>query len=282
MYPVSNLYNCHPNSDIYVVGTGSSLRVFPPSFFDGKIVVGLNMAWKLVKVTYGITIHPDLNIPEFMHNELPHPDITWITKRGKAKALLTPKQFDYADQHFYYFEMDGQKNTQPPNQPSNSGRMLEWIYSSCGNYLYQWSSISQTGVNLAANLGARNIILVGCDNCSLLGNHHAHNQHTAWKGEDPQVRYHQYFEGLVEVRSALRTRGVNLVSMNPFLTLENPQRDFEVLCQELKQPKVIQNNDISTSIGFTNAIGKTIPTKKKSVFRSWFERLKSLFNFSQT
>ena len=99
---VSELYDKYPGSDIYIVGTGASLRVFPLSFLEGKIVIGLNMAWKLVPVQYGITTHPDLNIPEFMPSEPAHPEITWIsgyfkTEVGVAlKGVTSPELIEYA------------------------------------------------------------------------------------------------------------------------------------------------------------------------------------------
>ena len=63
MRPVSELHGRHPGSDIYVIGTGASLRVFPAGFLDGRITIGLNLAWREVDVRYGITTHPELNVP---------------------------------------------------------------------------------------------------------------------------------------------------------------------------------------------------------------------------
>ena len=59
---VSELYGRHEDEDIYVIGTGASARVFPTGFLDGKVSIGLNMGWKVAPVTYGLTIHPDLNV----------------------------------------------------------------------------------------------------------------------------------------------------------------------------------------------------------------------------
>lgn len=248
---VSELYDRHPESDIYVVGTGASLRVFPTSLLHNKITIGLNMAWKTLPVDYSITIHPDLCIPEFLPGESPRPEITWITKYAKTKGLVTPEQFEYADQHFYFFEMDGRENTQPPNKPPDSGRVLDWVRKPTDNKLYLWTSIAQAGVNLAANMGARNIFLIGCDNCALLGNNHAHKQHTRWRDAAPDTRYREYYEGLAEMRPALRERGVNLVGLTPFLSLESPGQDFERLCGELNQPvKVASGADISPKLNY--------------------------------
>ncbi|MBO3457618.1 hypothetical protein G7B40_008975 [Aetokthonos hydrillicola Thurmond2011] len=249
---VSELYDLYPNSDIYIIGTGASLRAFPISFLENKITIGLNMAWKTVPVRYSITIHPELSIPEFLPEEKPRPEITWVTKYHKTKALVSPEQFKYAEDNFYFFETEGRVNTQAPNQPSDAGRILDWVRKPTENKLYLWTSIAQSGVNLAANMGAKNIVLVGCDNCALLNNHHAHKQHTRWRDAAPNQRYKEYYEGLAEMRPVLRERGVNLMSLTPFLSLESPEFDFERLCKELNQPKYLASGaDISPKLNYT-------------------------------
>lgn len=244
MRPVSELYGRHRGEDIYVIGSGTSMRVFPAGLLDGKITIGLNMAWRSVSVRYAITIHPDLNIPEFIGPD-PQPAITWIVPREKSRALLSAEQFAHADANFFSFDYYGKPNTQPAEEPADSGRVLGWVRNPTGDKLYVWSSIAQTGANLAANLGAKNIILVGCDNAPLLGNHHGHNQHTRWKGVAPEHRYRQYYEGMAEVRQMLRERGVNLVSMQPFLGIADYEADFQRLCGELERPEATASTDIS-------------------------------------
>ena len=243
---VTELYGRHPESDIYVVGTGTSLRVFPKEFLAGRITIGLNMAWKMVDVQYGMTIHPELNIPEFMPAAPPRPGITWITKVEKLDRL-NKEQIRFAKEHYYFFRTDGRENTMT-NGLSDSGRFPEWVAHPNGPYLYIWTSIAQPAVNLAANMGARNIVLVGCDNASLMGNHHSHSQHTRWLGAEPDDRYRDYFDGLAEVRTALRSRGVNLVSLTPFLSLGPHERDFTRLCDELEVPQVVEAGADITSI----------------------------------
>lgn len=241
---VSELYGRHEGADIYVVGAGASMRVFPGDYLADKITIGLNMAWKNAPIRYGITIHPDLNVPEFMPGEAPRPEITWITKLGKARSVLTPEHFTEAEARFFFFESKAHKNTALPWEPSDAGRWLDWVRAPHGDDLYQWSSISQTAVNLAANMGAKTIILVGCDNGSILGNHHAHQQHTRWKGVDPAHRYRQYYDGLVEVRQALRERGVDLISLSPFASLLDPETDFRQLCEELDRPELLRGEEL--------------------------------------
>ena len=247
---VSQLYDQHPNADIYVVGTGASLRVFPISFLENKITIGLNQAWKILPVKYCITIRPELNIPEFVSNER-RDEIVWITKFSKF-TNDEQRRFAADNGHrFYYFDFVPSQNTERlwPGQASLVGRNLQWVRRSTENFLYLWSSISQAAVNLAANMGARNIILVGCDNAPLLNNHHAHNQHTMWADNDPRVRYGQYYEGLKEIRAALRERQVTLLSATPFLRIGSCDEEFTALCHELNQPAFVENADISVKIG---------------------------------
>lgn len=241
---VSELYDRHPGSDIYVVGTGTSLRVFPLNFFSDKITIGLNQAWTVVDCTYCITMMPRLNIPKFIEGKTHREETTWITKPSKIKAQCTPDELEYANEHFYGFENDGKGSMTGLDEPSEAGRMLEWVRRPHPDKLYLWTSISQTGMNLAANMGAKNIILVGCDNAALGENHHAHDQHTMWKGASPDTRYMEYYEGVSEVRAALRERNVNVVSMTPFVKLDGTELDFERLCGELNRDQVIKNPDI--------------------------------------
>jgi hypothetical protein len=250
MKSVSELYGRHAGSDIYVVGTGASLRVFPRQLLEGRITIGLNMAWKHIPVTYGITAHPDLNIPEFIPGAEPRPEITWIVKREKLHGMPR-EQVRHAEAHFYSFRTGRLDDAPVPESDvpgrDETARDLEWVRTPTENFLYLWTSISQPAVNLAANLGARNVILVGCDNAAVLGNHHAHDQHTRWLGVAPEQRYLDYYEGLAEMRPVLRERGVDVVSLTPFLRVGPPDEEFLRLCTELGVEASVDNPDITTT-----------------------------------
>lgn len=231
--------------DVYVVGTGPSLRVFPLEVLAGRPVIGLNMAWRTVDVDFCVTIHPGLNIPEFISGEDARPDIQWVVQDSDKVRELSREQREHAYASFYFFEGDSKDNTQPVGEPSDAGRDLGPVRRREGSRLYKWSSISQTAVNLAANMGAANVVLVGCDNTALLDDHHAHAQHTRWMGNTATHRYQQYYEGLAEVRAALRERGVNVLSLTPFVSLDRPETDYARLLDELQRPALPRPVDIS-------------------------------------
>lgn len=243
MKKLSDLYNIHSNKDIYIIGTGTSFRVFPPSFFDDKITIGLNRAWELIDVDYSISMVPHLNFPEFENKNSPS-KTKWVTKKEKYIPHATDEMVKAASDSYYFFRTDGQTSIAGLDEPSEAGRVLDWVANPNDTFLYLWTSISQTAVNLAANMGAKNIILVGCDNCALSGNHHAQNQHTLWKGADPDDRYMQYYLGLKEVRNVLHSKGISVLSLTPFLKLDNPELDFSELCTLLDKESFIDNHDI--------------------------------------
>jgi len=243
MNKLSDLYDIHAGADIYIIGTGASFRVFPRDFFENKITIGLNRAWELLDVDYVISMVPHLNFPEFLGSKRSL-HTKWVTKRDKYNIHADAMMINFAEQNYYFFRTDGQSSITELDEPSEAGRVLDWVENPNNEFLYLWTSISQTAVNLAANMGAKNIILVGCDNCALSGNHHAHNQHTLWKGVDPDDRYMQYYLGLKEVRHVLHLKYINVLSLTPFLKLDNPELDFVELCNLKEQPNYIENVDI--------------------------------------
>jgi hypothetical protein len=250
MPSIKELYGKHQGNDIYVVGTGTSLRVFPLDFLAGKITIGLNLAWQLVPLRYSISMVPHLNFPEFKAKPAPKGTV-WITKHDKYKTHATKEQLALAEREFYFFRTAGKTSYTLLDEPSEAGRVLKWVEEPTEDYLYLWTSISQSAVNLAANMGAKNIILVGCDNASLAENHHAQAQHTLWKGVAPDIRYLQYYEGLAEIRLVLKKRGINLVSLNPFLKLDAPEMDFRRMCAEFQKPQHMHSEDIYRPSGLT-------------------------------
>ena len=226
------------NEDIYVIGTGPSLRLFPISFLNNKFSIGLNNSYKFVKSQIIVTIHPDLHYP--FDEEV---DSIWISKYDKCKKTLTDEQFRCIENKFYFYSNDGKPNTAPANEPTNEGRILEWLDNPTEDKLYQWSSISQTAINLAVNLGAKNIFLVGCDGGPILGNDHVDNQHTRWKGVDPDHRYRQYREGIAEIRNRLIRRDVNVMSLSPFSSLVDIHEEFTNLCKIKNVSHLIESKE---------------------------------------
>lgn len=217
-----------------ILGTGASTSVFPLDVLDGFYVLGLNQAWKVRKVDISITVHPDLNLPSLSELKTGVGGTWLIGNHRKAKTLLDEERWKWAKENAFFFEYDFKKNTAPPQDPSNAGRDTALMHSRIDNYLYLWSSISQAAICFLSHTSLRYIYMVGCDGVSLNGKHHGHQQHTRWKGVDPNHRYAQYREGLMEVRRACANKGKYILTITPFVSIADPEGDYKDLCDLLE------------------------------------------------
>ncbi len=210
---IKGLYGRHRGEDVWVVGTGASMRVFPLAALAGRTTIGLNQAHKYGPMTYSITVHPEL-VQEYESIGRPTPT-QWIVKRKPPMADLS-----LDDPRYYVFETD-------PGRHQITG--FE------GDKLYLAHGIHHTAMSLAAKMGARAIFLVGCDMTSLDGEHHGHDQHVRFHGMKPRDVYHEYqAEAAVTRRYIREALDIPIVSVTPFLGLADIEEDYRTLKRELQ------------------------------------------------
>ncbi len=206
---IQELWNKHPKEDIYVVGTGPSMRVFPWEFFQGKITIGLNQVFRHFIPTYMLTMHPEL-IPYELNL-----DTEWITKIKRTEEFST-KIREKVPNKVYLFENN------------RDIKLLEFARKKIKGKLYIGYGIHTGAMTLAAHMGAKNIILVGCDMCSLDDEYHTHHQRVRWLGMPEKTIYREYYLTARILRKTLRAYWkVNILNMNPFLGLNNYEEDYK-------------------------------------------------------
>jgi len=190
--------------------------MIPSHFFSDKLTIGLNQAFKFICCTYNLTIHPEL-IPEEAVNDGRQ---LWITKRkGEKGSWSSVLEFD--DPRLYVFE--------------NNSRVLDFEY--CRNRLrdklYTGRGIQATGITLAAHMGARTVVLVGCDMTSLGGDHHCQEQHVRFHGLQPTDVYDEYYECTAIVRNIVRLQyNCDVITLSPFLGENRAGEDYRRLLYE--------------------------------------------------
>lgn len=215
---INALKNIHAEEDIFIVGTGPSSAFFPQEFFKDKITIGCNKAWESNPyLSYGITIHPNLNTD--FSNKICS-SLKWIIKRDKFESELSPTPLPQ-ETLFFLYDIKESDEVDPPNNPKSSSRDLSLLNAKQTQFLYQWSTISGTAVHLAYIMGARNIYLIGCDCAPLNDADHANAQHTRWRGSSPKIRYNQYQECLFELKTHLAHQKINIFSIVPFIGISN-------------------------------------------------------------
>lgn len=227
---IQDLHQIHAGETIYIVGTGPSLRCFDLSFFNEHITIGLNQAWRHLEPTYSITVHPELladydAVKPRRHNWWSERPTRWVVKRKPPRADL-----QFTDPQYYVFD---------------TSYVLKSVRLRPQDTLYLGEGVQTCAMDLAARMGARHIVLVGCDGYALNGDCHAHDQHVKWLGMKPDDQYALYRQSTAEVRGVLRTLGVSVMSMTPFIGIAHAHEDYARLTEELKLPKLPAPKDLS-------------------------------------
>lgn len=206
---ITELKGKHDGEDIYVIASGKSLDFIDPSFFDGKITVGINQVYKRVKTTYLVRKETSLLEESLATN----PEVIHIVSdgdcgslNGKNRAVVVSKKIPNA----YIF------------------RHLQNVH----NYIslpedenlitVSWSTIT-SGIHIACYLGAKNVIIVGHDCGTINGEANFTGYHTkksmVQNNEAEYVNWLKQIEShTVKLKADLIARyGCNILSLNPFV-----------------------------------------------------------------
>jgi hypothetical protein len=209
---IESLKNIHLDEDIYVIASGASMDYVHPSFFDGKITIGINQVYKKYTCTY--LIRKEVNL---IKNSLDSGSKVIVSEfdsgnlYGGSQKLNTNK---IKHPNLYYFE-----------HPNNEHKKINTdIITKDGNKLVVSFSTVTTAIHLAAYLGAFNIILCGHDAGVLDGKMHFEGysdglEVTPWKSWN---QYRQWLRVIETQTVAVKNKleevyGINVLSMNPFV-----------------------------------------------------------------
>lgn len=236
---IQSLWDRYKGEEIWIIGTGPSMRVFPHEIYREKITIGLNQAYRYgVPLTFSVTVHPELIIgnkdtPEHYFN-YPHDVQTrWVVKKKPPMENL-----DFDNPRYYVF------NTVQDDFSLIGKRVPDTLFVGRG--------VQQTAMHLAACMGAKTVVLVGVDMCALQAldakghllnyqEHHGHAQHVRFHGWQPDDTYREYREYTAKARQVLfEALDITVLTLSPFLGLRNVDEDWARLHRErgLKpQPK---------------------------------------------
>jgi len=213
---IKELKGIHQDEDIYIVGAGASVDYIDESFFDGKIVIGINQVYKKIKCDYLVRkevkfLEPALKtgskviVSEYDSGNL---------NSGSAKLNTNKIEHD----NLYYFE-----------HLDNLHDKLDLSVIGTDKIVVSYSTIT-SALHIAAYMGAFNIIIVGHDCGSLNGkltfkNYYDSINDTPWKDWNQYKNWLKIIESqTIAVRNKLKDHyQCNIVSINPFVSfnLEN-------------------------------------------------------------
>ena len=147
---LEDLRGRHAGEDVWVVGSDSTVELFGPDFFDGRTVVGINLASNLIPVTYTVT-KADGEASHGVYQGLAEkrPDMVTVTSKREQGWYREPLVqipgavvFDHHDNPAEGFDPARHVPTEPG-----------WLLVS--------QSTSGSALHFAAFLGARTVFTVG-------------------------------------------------------------------------------------------------------------------------
>jgi glycosyltransferase involved in cell wall biosynthesis len=205
----------HADKDIYIIAAGASCDYLDPSFFDNKIVIGVNRVFRKFRCDYVVMKE--------------YGGVSWIEELEKSKSIPIVSKWDSGNiqqgkqrlnsdyfrnpECFYYDHLENMREVVD----------LSVIGDDTGKMVVSYSSIT-TAMHFAAWLGASNILLVGHD-CGTLDNretfegYYDANTITPWKAPS---EYRAWLGKIEDQSIMVRNKiasvfGVNICSVNPFI-----------------------------------------------------------------
>jgi len=212
MIELKEFKDIHKGKDIYILASGKSVDFISNDFFNGKIVIGINQAYKKVKCKYLLRKEYKL-LGEVI--KLNPNTIHFISKGncgGNNNINLN-----------YIIQNKLNKVVVYDHNPNN--HILPSFLPKSNMLVVSFSTIT-TGIHLAAYMGAKNIILVGHDcgtidgECNFKDYHTENTYKIVWRnGKKDYINWLKQIENqTIQLKSLLKKEyNCNIYSLNPFI-----------------------------------------------------------------
>ena len=216
---VSDLYPENPlrGQDVYLIGTGPSLDVFPFEMLRGKVSVLLNDAQKHVPKWVGpVAFSNSLAFLEGCKRPIQ-------VVKGRLKFDPEPERIDnhcpWDHPTYHVFSYRSRKHGDSVDHLDEAAM---WLEPDCYWNTYR-GSVSIFAAQFAMLCGAKSIGLVGCDCRDFLGFHYAAEKKVKRK---VMHDYAAYVRGMQRMIQEGRKRGVPIVQVNPYVGIGTEEEQW--------------------------------------------------------
>jgi len=225
-----DLQDIYFGHDIYIVGSGPSINIFPKEFLRDKICISLNASYKSSKFITPVA---------FMHHmvysrkgnviEDPiHPffkNIKYPVVKGTGKTRK--EKVDWDNDHYYFF--DWNHDIEKIYQLTKKTDELFYTPEGCA---------MQAAMQLAWILGARNIFLIGCDSRVMGEKHYADFEMDGFRNMEILKRgntrnYDSYVYGALIVMDFLKRKGINVFNLSNIVGYHMIDFQYDTLNEKL-------------------------------------------------
>ena len=223
------LKDTYLNEDIYVVGAGPSVNLFPMDFLEDKICLSLNDTFKMHPAVKPIAIMNNPTYAHQGHRDAPlHPyfrNIKYpvVKMTGRYRSW---KGVEWDDPYFYCYDWSHKIETDI------------WTMTKERDYLYSTPEgcILHDALQLCWILGARNVFLIGCDSRTMGGRHYADfNKDGFSADEEPKGyfkqnrNYDSYVYGTLIAIEFLKKKGVRVFNLSNIVGFHLIDYQFDVM-----------------------------------------------------
>lgn len=209
MQTLKDFKNYLPGSTVFVVGSGFSLHWLKGLRLNDFIVIGVNRIAPFFPCDF-VIVHHHESIPEIQQNgdydhlfvsRYPQCVIDGEAPNHEGKDYIV---YDHCNQGYHRTDFS-------PLKPS--------FQAAHPNHILTGGNTVINAIGLAVYMGAKNIILAGCDGGAINGNSNIEGYHP----ETDLSKIYQTGHSLrslalnMEIRTELKKHGISLMTLSPFL-----------------------------------------------------------------
>ena len=207
----------HKNKDIYILASGKSVDFIDNGFFENKIIIGVNQAYKKVPCQYLVRKEAAL-INDILKK---NPTTIHFISRGDCGGLA---EVSLRATYNALKPITDKKNIVIYDHNNNNSSNIHSL--PLNDKLISSHSTITTAIHLGAYMGAKNIILVGHDcgslnkECNFKGYHTDATYSIAHQGgKNTYIQWLKLIElQTIQLKMLLKkSYGCNVYSLNPFI-----------------------------------------------------------------
>ncbi len=215
------LRDIYLGQDIYIVGSGPTLNLFPLDFLQDKICLALNDAYKKHPAITPIAL---MNSQLYAHTsddpESPYHEyfkaIKYPIIKPKSRYKVEIIEWD----HPYFYCFDRTTKLDAINSLNKETDYLYYAPDGCALH---------PALQIAWIMGAQNIFVIGCDSCTFEHQHYADFNKGGIGTVNTTRNYDAYVYGTLIIQAFLKSQGVNVFNLSPIVGYHRIDDQFQVL-----------------------------------------------------
>lgn len=203
---ISQFKDCCKGAEIWVIGSGATMKHIKPYFFSGKITIAMNEVGLFFPASYVVCHHFESIYPNIEKGNIviaPKHDQGFPAYYTLEEYIAPKTLFKGKTERLFYFNHGKREKGDAELQYEPQGEAALAMATGC----------MTEALSFAEYLGAKSVILCGIDVGKIDGADNFTGYPTKFD------RYELYRSGLVEMAKRLRAKGISVHSLNPFAGL---------------------------------------------------------------